>query len=90
MVFELYKPGAEVTESLSADELLEDSWRFPSRCWTHALPACLRPLLLKRGMPVMVLELVATSNEGASRTGSVLVLLHRQDTAVLHDCCVWF
>ena len=73
MVFELYKPGAEVTESLSADELLEDRLEVPIKVLNANNQAGLPPnrLLLKRGMPVMVLRNLDPSR--SIMNGTVLI-----------------
>ena len=44
VVFKFYKPGAEVTESLSADELLEDRLEVPIEVLNTSTtrPGCLR------------------------------------------------
>jgi hypothetical protein len=73
MVFELYKPGAEVTESLSADELLEDRLEVPIEVLNANNQAGLPPsrLLLKPGMPVMVLRNLNPSR--SIMNGTVLI-----------------
>ena len=73
MVFELYKPDAEVTESLSADELLEDRLEVPIEVLNANNQAGLPPnrLLLKRGMPVMVLRNLDPSR--SIMNGTVLI-----------------
>jgi hypothetical protein len=72
-VFELYKPGEEVTESLSADELLEDRLEVPIEVLNANNQAGLPPnrLLLKRGMPVMVLRNLDPSR--SIMNGTVLI-----------------
>ena len=69
----MYKPGAEVTESLSADELLEDRLEVPIEVLNANNQAGLPPnrLLLKRGMPVMVLRNLNPSR--SIMNGTVLI-----------------